>query len=126
MLTLSYGYKQPQAGDFGSTFFPALEDDIVQLNGHNHNGVNSALITPPSFSLTQQSISSLLWLAVDAGGNFRQLITMPGSITFDTRMIFMRDAASGSYYDLTIEKNSANTYYVYINDSTVNLTAYYV
>lgn len=126
MITLFYGLKKPQPGDFGSTFFPALEANITQLDSHNHDGVNSPHITAGSLSWQQQSILAASWVAVGAPGNYRQLVTMPGTLVFNTRIIFIRDAASGDYYDLTIEKNSANTYYVYINDNTINLTAYYV
>lgn len=126
MLTLTYGFKKPQAGDFGSTFFPALEADIQQINDHNHDGSNSALLTPPSFSMTQQSILAAAWVVIDPGSNYRQLVTMPGSLQYDTRVVRMRDAASGDYLELTIEKASATTYYVYINDNTVSLTAYYI
>jgi hypothetical protein len=44
MLTLSYGFKKPQVPDQGGVVFPALEANWQQVNDHNHDGVNSALI----------------------------------------------------------------------------------
>ena len=43
--TLSYGFVRPATGDKGSVFFPALEDNITQLNSHDHDGTDSALMT---------------------------------------------------------------------------------
>lgn len=128
MQTLTYGLQLPETGDKGSIFFPALEDNITQLDGHSHNGTDSAFIPSSSLLLTTQSILAANWVAYGSGiGTYRQLVTMPGTLTFDLQVIHFRDASTGNYYQgLTLEKASANTYYVYINDSTVSLTAYYV
>lgn len=40
--TLPYGLVKPVDGDRGSVWFPALAADIVQLDAHTHNGVDSA------------------------------------------------------------------------------------
>ena len=38
---LSKGYILPNTGDKGSTWFPALEHNITQLNNHIHDGITS-------------------------------------------------------------------------------------
>lgn len=119
MQTLSYGYKLPETDDTGDTFWPALEDNIQQLNDHTHNGTNSALL-----AVATQSILAASWSADLGGGSYRQLITLPGSRTFDGTSIEMR-LSSGHIIYPTIEKVSATTYYVYTNDNTVNMTAVY-
>ena|ERR1700692_470620 len=124
MLTLTYGFKKPQTGDNGSVFFPALEGNFQQLNDHTHNGTNSALLPTASLAVTTQAIASGGWSS-QGGGTYRQLVTLPGGLQFDAIVISMRDAATGNYINPTIEKVSATTYYVYINDNTLNLTAYY-
>lgn len=43
--TLTYGLVKPVTGDPGSTWFPAIEGDITQLDAHNHDGANSAQLT---------------------------------------------------------------------------------
>lgn len=48
MQTLTYGFKKPQVTDQGSIVFPALESNWQQVNDHNHDGVNSALLSPNS------------------------------------------------------------------------------
>jgi len=45
MITLTFGILKPQNGDKGSVFFPALEDNLQQLNDHNHDGFNSSKIS---------------------------------------------------------------------------------
>lgn len=125
MLTLSFGFKKPQTGDKGSVFWPALELNFQKLNDHDHNGTNSKKIPASSVEIVTQAVSSAGW--VDQGsGLYRQLVTMPGTMTFDTQQIGFRDAASpNSPLYLGYEKVSANTYYVYINDNTISLTVIY-
>ncbi len=127
--TLTYGYVKPATGDKGSTFWAQLEADIQQLNDHAHNGSNSAKLTAASAVATVQSISSASW--VDQGdGVYRQLVTLPAALTnvsgtYDDYAITMRNAANGRPLLLSLEKVSTTTYYVYINDNTLDLKALY-
>lgn len=116
MQTLSYGYQKPESGDVGSLFFPALEDDIQQVNDHDHDGVNSALI--PSHSIVSGTVTALAvdWVATTFG-MYRQLITCPTGWTYDDSNKEFRLASGATYYPL-IEKVSATTFYLYINDNT--------
>ncbi len=127
MITLTYGFKKPQDGDKGSIFFDALEDNITRLDAHTHNGTDSSLLPTTSFNNTTQSITSGSWAAVSGkAGLYKQVVTMPTGITYDNRGIFFKDASTGDMYMLTVEKESSNTYSVYINDNSKNLTAIYV
>lgn len=125
MQTLSYGYLKPQSGDSGSIWFPAMEDNIVQLNGHNHNGVNSALLTSASMVPLTQSILAGAWVAT-TGGTYRQIITMPVGLTYGLCYISFLLTASGNQTYPTVEKISSTTYYVYTNDNSLGYTAVYV
>lgn len=131
MLTLSYGFKKPQTGDKGNVFFPALEDNIQQLNDHSHNGVDSAPISVAYLTKSSQSILAAAWVAV-AGhtGTYRQEVTMPAGITwsnFIPRFLISGGGTDGHQIFPTLEKGSAsNKYYIYINDNTLALTALYV
>ena len=125
MQTLSYGIKKPEDGDKGSSFFPALEDDLQQLNDHDHDGVDSAPILSTNITSVQQALSAALWVAV-SGGTYRQLVTVPNGKLYDNSFIFFRNTADKSQMFLGVEKVSSTTYYVYINDSTIDITAYYV
>lgn len=124
MLTLSYGYKKPEDGDWGSIFWDALAFDIDRVNSHNHDGSNSASISAGSFAVSTQTISSANWVST-SGGMFRQLLTMPGLFTYDTRNISFRIATTGEILHIDTLKVAANTYYVYTNDETLDAVAIY-
>jgi hypothetical protein len=122
--TLTYGYKKPSTGDRGSTFFPDLEGDIQQLNDHNHNGTNSSLLSIQAVSVTTQAIASGSWAAT-SGGTYKQTVTLPGTLTFDTVSMEFRLTTLKHVIYPSIEKVSANTYDIYINDNTLGVTAIY-
>lgn len=86
--TLSYGYIQPQNGDKGSIWFPALNDNIQQLNDHTHDGVTSALIAATSIAAGTVNIPAGSW-TLSSPGLYQQDVTVPAgyntagySITF--------------------------------------------
>ncbi len=122
--TLSYGYVKPQTGDKGSVFFPALEDNIDRLNDHNHNGTNSTRLSATSIDAVSQNISSASW-ASQGGGMYRQTVTMSAGVTFDTHAIQFRNSSTGEIMYLQAVKVTSTTYYVYINDNTIDLKAVY-
>jgi len=125
MLTLTYGYKKPQTNDKGNVFFPALEQDIQQLNDHYHNGVDSALIPVSSLTKSTQSILAASWSAT-SGGRYRQEVTLPAGFTFaNTQMKFV-DASNNIVTPTVAVGSAANKYYIYTNDNTLALTALYV
>lgn len=122
--TLSYGYKQPANGDRGSTFFPDLNDNIQQLNDHNHNGTNSAQLTIQAVAVTTQAISSASWVA-QGGGTYKQTVTLPGTLTYDAISMEFRITSSKHVIYPTIEKVSGTTYDIYVNDNSIGVTAIY-
>lgn len=126
MQILSYFFKKPETGDKGSVFWPALEEDIQQLNDHTHDGVNSALLSPFAITAITQSLLAANWVAT-SGGTYRQLVVMPGVATLDSHYVVFKDqTAATKQLFLETEKVGANTYYVYINDNSVDITAYYL
>ncbi len=127
--TLSYGFQKPATGDKGSVFWPILESDIQKLNDHTHNGSNSAKITAASQVAVTQAVLAASWSSLGAG-YYRQLVTLPASLTnnggtVDDFCLQFRNAANGRVMVLSSEKVSSTTYYVYINDSSLNVTAVY-
>lgn len=122
MLTLSYGYKLPQSPDKGPIVFPALEANINRLNGHNHDGTNSAPI--PGSSIVGASVAILAagWVAL-GGGHFRQQVTLPPGYDYDKQAISFRISPSGHYVYPTVEKVSATQFWVYTIDNSLDYTA---
>ncbi len=123
MTTLTYGLKRPQTGDQGAALFQALEDNITRIDAHDHDGSDSPLLTTASLLSITQAIPSGSWVATTQG-NYRQLVTLPGALDFDTIVISMRNSSSYVVY-ATIEKVSDSTYYVYTNDNLTSFTAVY-
>jgi hypothetical protein len=122
--TLSYGFKKPQDGDRGSTFFDDLEADIQQLNDHTHNGTNSSLLSIQAITVTTQAISSASW-AAQGGGTYKQTVTLPGTLTYDAIGMEFRITSSKHVIYPTIEKVSSTTYDIYTNDNSIGVTAIY-
>lgn len=121
MITLAYGFKLPEAGDKGSIWFPALEDDIEQLNDHDHDGVNSAPISAKNVASETATAAAVDW-ASQGNGLYRQLVTCPTGFTYDASNLSARLASSGHLVYPTFEKVSATSFYVYTNDNSLAYT----
>ena len=114
MVTLSYGYKNPENGDRGSIWFPALNDNIVRLNGHTHDGSNSPLIA--ATAVTKGTVTTSTWSA-NGTGSYRQTLTVPSGFNMDDYSISVYDA-SGIRVLPSIEKLSTTTFRIYTLDNT--------
>lgn len=114
-------YQKPQVGiDDSSIWMPALSSNIDFVNAHIHDGVKGQF--NPVIS---QSILSANWVAAPiAGGIFRQLVTLPTGMSFANFQLEFR-LSNNNPIVLSVEPQSANTYYVYINDATQTITAVY-
>ncbi len=117
--------KSPsQTGDKGSVFFPALENDIQQLNDHTHNGLNSAKIPSSSVTTSTQNVAAAGWASV-SDGRYRQSVTLAGGLLYDEKVITFKDQTTKAVLILGIEKVSATAFYVYSNNNTLDLTVCY-
>jgi hypothetical protein len=124
MLTLSYGYKLPQSGDKGSTLWTALQDDITRVNGHTHNGSDSAKIPVQNLTTTTQAITAAGWTLGSSAGHYSQVITMPAGFTYDNFIIDFRDASNRKVY-IGVTKFDATSFTIFSIDNTLTLTAIY-
>lgn len=118
MQTLSYGYQKPENPDTGDTWFPAMEDNIQQLNDHTHNGVNSAPLGSSTVSAPSGSWSSV------GNGTYRQLVTVPSGLSYDTCEVWVKRSTGERVY-ATLERASSTTFYIYTNDSSLTYTLYF-
>ncbi len=116
MNTLSYGYKKPQNPDKGDTVFPALETNIQQLNDHDHDGSDSA----PLYT-HQVTAAAGAWVSSGSGGMYRQVITMPGSLVYDTTDIWARRSTGERAYP-AMERIDSASFYLYTNDNSLAYT----
>ncbi len=127
--TLSKGFKKPQTGDSGATFFPDLEFDIQQTNDHTHDGNDSQKLSITSTLGYKDSSVGAGWAAV--GDTYKKTVAIPAplvsaGVTVDTINISLRDHSTGEIYScLKIVRLSATSYDIYSIDNTLVLDAVY-
>lgn len=132
MLQTSNGFNKPETGDKGSIFFPALEENIQQLNDHSHDGEDTNKLTTIAFNHNSSDALSSNWglELVAKPGQYRQLVTLPvvGTVplTLGNIGLFVIDADTGHPHYPTIEQNTATTFYIYTNDSNLSFKIIYV
>lgn len=119
--TLSYGYVQPQNGDKGSVWFPALNDNIQQLNDHTHDGVTSALLPGTSVTSSSVTIAAAAWVA-DGTGRYRQDVTVPSGYNMDSYSIIFK-LSTGEIILPSITRLSATSFRIFGPDNTLTYTA---
>jgi hypothetical protein len=130
MELTTYGYKKAEPGDTGESFFPAINFNWDRLDAHSHDGVDSTLLTISAVAITTQAILAAAWGAVDATtGLYRQTVTLPtvagAQLDFDEIQISMRLTSTGEIVFPKVVKLTDGTYYVYVNDNSIALTAVY-
>lgn len=123
--TLTYGQKIPDAGERGVPLFEIIEENFTRLDSHNHDGVNSPLLTAQAFVGVQQTILAANWVSYGGPiGFYRQLVTVSPGFLFNTTKIAFR-TSSGQFIYPTVERVSNTTYYVYTTDNTQDFIAIY-
>lgn len=118
MITLSKGFKKPQNPDTGDQWFPAMEANIQQLNDHTHDGSNSQFL-----AVATQSALAANWVAT-TGGTFRQSITVPAGMSYDTCTVEVRRSTGERAYP-TMERIDSTHFYLYTNDNSLNYTLFF-
>lgn len=119
--TLSYGYINPQNGDPGSTWFPALNSNITQLNNHNHDGVTSALLAATSITSGSVSIPSGSWSLVEAG-KYEQTVTAPSGFNM-TQYSITFYLSTGEIVVPSIQQLSSTSFKVFSPLNFISYTA---
>lgn len=126
-ITLSYGYIQNQTGDRGAVFWPDLEFNIARINGHNHDGSNSALIPTSSIDTASNNVLAAGWAAVvDQAGTYKQTVTVPSGVNLNKHLPRFKHSVSGEVLNLSFTILTTTTFEVFINDATAALQVAYV
>lgn len=123
MVILSYGFKQPENGDRGSVWFPALNFNITQLNGHSHNGTDSAPINSANITKGTVNILAAAWVLVEAG-KYSQVVTCPAGFNMDDYNITVKISGGNIIYP-SIVRSSLTTFTIYTLDNTLTYKAYF-
>jgi hypothetical protein len=119
--TLSYGYINPQNGDPGSVWFPALNSNITQLNNHNHDGITSAAIPSSSTVSGTVSIPAGSWV-LDVTGRYKQDIIVPSGYNM-TQYSIMFYLSTGEIIYPSITQLSGTSFRVFGPDNTLSYVA---
>lgn len=127
---LTYGHVRPDDNDTGATFWDQLRNNITQDDAHNHNGINSAILSSIAINPVSDttSIVAANWIAT-SGGTYRMIVTTPPSISFDSygmQFTITNGTDIGTRIYPTITKISNTTYYIYSNDNTINISVLYL
>jgi hypothetical protein len=120
VLTLSYGYKRPQSGDRGALWFPAMEANIERLNDHDHDGVDSSLLSAGVIVKGSVTVAAASWTLLSTG-KYKQTVTCPAGFNMTDHIPSVR-LATGHIIHPTIEKVSNTTFDIYTLDNSLTLT----
>ena len=121
MIVLSYGFENPQSGDPGSIWFAALNNNIVQLNNHTHDGVTSAPLAPGSTVAAKLTIPASGWTG--SAGNYSQSLNVPLGVDMRADYsITCYDANNNICYPTINANGSANYITIYSPDNTFSYT----
>lgn len=114
MQILSNGYKKPETGDLGSTWFPALEDNVDLSNSHAHDGTDGTKIN--AVNLLKQTLTVLAASFADQGnGYWRATVTVPNALSIDNFCVTLKDPTTKEVIHAKTEKLSSTQFYIYTN-----------
>lgn len=122
MVVLSYGFKQPQNGDLGSVWFPALNFDIQRLNDHNHDGSNSAFIDSTNIVGGSTPVLSANWVLAETA-RYTQTLACPIDFNMTDFTITVYDTVTGDIVNPTL---TAATPTSFVIESMFNTKNYLV
>lgn len=117
---LSHGYEKPATPDTGDTFWPMLERNIQRMNDHTHDGLDGAQL-----AATVEDVLAANWGADLGNGSYKQTLTLPEPMEFDTSRIEVRRSTGEMAYPDMV-KVSATTFDLYTNDNTVSYKVSYL
>ncbi|HZX13702.1 MAG TPA: hypothetical protein VFF49_04805 [Thermodesulfobacteriota bacterium] len=114
MVVLSKGYKKPETGDFGDSWFDSLEDNISLSNSHDHDGVDGEKITAINLNPSTLSVSSGSF-ADQGDGYWRATVTVPSGGLVDSYTVTIKDPTTKDPINLKIAKLNSTQFYLYTN-----------
>ncbi len=121
----AFGFIIPDVGDESSTeYMPDQRANWEQVDGHNHDGINSEQVSVSNVTKAPQVLPAASWVLVGSG-IYRQLVTMPAGYTYDNAMMKYNLSGGDEFYPTT-EKDGASSFYIYINDNTEVVTVRYL
>lgn len=127
-VTLSKGYKNPETGDRGSSFFPDLNHNIEQANSHKHDGVDGEKINVKDLVKQSQTLAAGDWGSDLGGSTYTQAVTMPTGTNFDDTLKQFKISGGtddGTIIHPTVVKTGTSAYNITVNDNTIAILVTY-
>jgi len=115
MQIIDYGYKLPEQED--KTFFDSYNFDITRLSTHNHDGENSAPLSPGHMAPTLVLVEAVDWTGPTDEVYSSPNIPLPSSVTWTTGNpcpILVKGFTSGN--------KSCNVEYERVDDNNFKVT----
>lgn len=131
MTLTTYGYKKPDSGDRAkgvTGWYAAYNFNVDRLNTHNHDGANSAFISPSAITPFSNTVLAAAWSV--SGSGYKQTVTVPAGVAdvanYILKFVFTAPAGVvGQNAYLLWNRITATTYDLYCNDNTAAFTVYY-
>ncbi len=124
MKTHTYGLKQPEKGDRGGTFCPAISANMEQIDGHIHDGVTSPLVSTKNLERVTLTASQAEWTLDESMGEYKQTMTLPAGNDFDQVLLVIRITSgdeAGHIVHPTVKKITSSTFDIYCSDNTIDM-----
>lgn len=124
MRTTTYGYRVPETGDPAKGiggWYESVEFDVDRVDSHNHDGINSRLLSSTAIPTETVSVLAAGWVA--DGPAYKQTVTMPAAVSdindFSVRFYHTAPVAEvGKNAQLAWKRVTATTVEVYCSDNT--------
>lgn len=126
MIVLTYGHKKPEAGidESMTSWMPALEDNIVIDDAHDHDGLNSKRISALALTKSTLTISKTNPAWADTGnGVYKLLVSMPVGFEVQSSIMQFFENNAGVWTQIfpEIEQFSDSSFNIYTNDLTYDI-----
>ena len=123
---LTYGRTRPESGDLASVWMAALSSNVTRDDAHDHDGVDSPLLTPAAITKYSSTISSATWGSPSSGA-YSQTITVPAGVTeLNNYDVMVYVTSTGERIFPGITRASATTYTITVYDNSLALTVKYL
>lgn len=134
MDTTTYGYLNPSSGDLSkgvNGWMAQINFDISRLDGHTHNGVDSALLNIGALSSLTVVAPAASWVVSTGGAGlpasgYMQTVTVPAAISEINNFTvkFLQNSGGAKQYQplqLFYARLTATTFNLYCNDNTIDV-----
>jgi hypothetical protein len=134
MQTTVYGYLNPSNGDLSkgaNGWMAQINFDILRIDQHSHNGIDSALLSSSSFVSTSVTAPASSWITSTGGTNlpasgYQQDVTVPAGVSeINNFMIKFLVSTAGTRVNQPLQlfysRLTATTFRLYCNDNTLDV-----